>query len=66
MNFEIKRNSDVEKFQQVSSAVLENDGYCPCMIVKDESTKCVCEEFLNQPYTGLCRCGRYEKLEIFI
>lgn len=39
-----------------------NDGYCPCMIEKNEDTKCMCKEFrdLNEP--GECHCGRFVKV----
>ena len=28
----------------VEEAVRANDGYCPCAIIKDEDTKCMCKE----------------------
>lgn len=43
-------------------AVVEaNDGYCPCMVEKNEDTKCMCKDFREQEI-GLCHCGRFEKV----
>ena len=38
-----------------------NDGYCPCALVKNEDTKCICRAFREQESAGPCACGRYEK-----
>lgn len=42
-----------------------NDGYCPCMRIKDDKTKCVCEDFRNKikddTFEGECHCGLYYK-----
>ena len=57
----IKKNPDEQKYLEVTEAVKQNDGYCPCLIEKSEKTKCICEEFLNQE-SGYCRCGRYVKV----
>jgi hypothetical protein len=39
-----------------------NDGYCPCAVFKTPDTKCICKEFREQE-SGVCHCGRYEKVE---
>ena len=44
-------------------AVMDNDGYCPCMVQKTPDTKCMCKEFRDQKTPGPCHCGRYEKYE---
>jgi hypothetical protein len=51
------------KYDEITLAVANNDGYCPCLIEKNEDTKCICKEFREQG-VGLCRCGRYEKVEV--
>ena len=28
--------------------VKENDGYCPCKLVKTPQTRCMCQEFINE------------------
>lgn len=47
--------------EAIIMALIKNDGYCPCKAVKNESTKCMCEEFRNQP-SGECNCGLYVKI----
>ena len=36
------------------------EGKCPCAIVKDETTLCPCDNFINNKE---CICGFYEKIE---
>jgi ferredoxin-thioredoxin reductase catalytic subunit len=57
----IRENPDKEKVKEVRKALKENDGYCPCKLIKDETTKCMCKEFREQSY-GLCHCELYEKI----
>ena len=45
----------------ILALVAENGGYCPCAIVKDADTKCMCKEFREQQTLGLCTCGLYRK-----
>lgn len=56
----IKFNPDKEEALQVMRAVKDNDGYCPCKLVKTAETKCMCLEFRNQE-EGLCHCGLFYK-----
>ena len=51
----IEINKDIHKL------VVENDGYCPCTVVKNEDTKCMCRDFKEQE-SGVCHCGRFEKV----
>lgn len=44
-------------------AVIDNGGYCPCMVEKTPDTKCMCKDFRDQKEPGPCHCGRYEKYE---
>lgn len=59
----IKPNPDKEKYELVSNAVEENGGYCCCLILKNSETFCMCKEFREQNTPGLCRCGRFIKVE---
>ena len=43
----IIKNPDEKFFSEISKAVADNDGYCPCAVLKNQSTKCMCEEFRN-------------------
>lgn len=50
-----------EKFKDLMlQRVKDNGGYCPCMLVKDETTKCMCKAFREQE-EGVCHCGLYYK-----
>lgn len=53
----------------IEKALKQNDGYCPCQISRDDSTKCMCECFRNsikdfiennKKYDAIfCHCGLY-------
>ena len=59
MKLKIKEiNRDIKRL------VDENDGYCPCALVKDRDTKCICKEFREQKHPGECHCGRFEKFGV--
>lgn len=36
------------------------NGHCPCAIVKDDTTLCPCDRFINDKE---CRCGMYEEIK---
>lgn len=61
---EIRVNPDKEVAELVRKKVRENDGYCPCKLLKTPETKCLCQDFLNSTEPGLCHCGLYEKVEV--
>lgn len=44
----------------IKALVDANGGYCPCAIVKDNDTRCMCREF-REMTSGICHCGRFEK-----
>ena len=56
----ITRITDLEKARAIQEAVRKNDGYCPCKLIRNEDTKCMCKEFLEQK-EGECHCGLYVK-----
>ena len=58
----IVKNPDDSVYQEITQAVKDNDGYCPCMINKTADTKCPCKEFREQDFEGECHCGRYLKI----
>lgn len=53
-------NTDVELVEKIKKALKDNDGYCPCSIIKNEDTKCMCKEF-REMEEGTCHCGLYKK-----
>ena len=54
-------NSDGEYVKEIRQKLKENDGYCPCRLVKTQDTKCMCKEFREQE-EGICHCGLYIKI----
>lgn len=58
----IIKNPDLDIYNKVTKAVKDNDGYCPCMLVKNTDTKCICKAFIEQKELGECHCGRYVKV----
>lgn len=57
----IRVNPDKEVVADIREKLKKNDGYCPCRIVKNADTKCICKEFLEQEEPGECYCGLYIK-----
>lgn len=59
----IKKNPNwtAEQHKQFTQQVKDNQGYCPCSLLKKEDTKCICKAFLEQKKEGECHCGRYVK-----
>lgn len=56
-------NPDPEQFEMITKKVLANDGYCPCLLEKNEDTKCMCKDFREQEKEGFCHCKRFKKVE---
>lgn len=56
-------NPSEEDYKEITAAVTNNDGYCPCAIVKNEDTKCVCKEFRDSDNVDFCHCGRFYKVK---
>ena len=52
----------IEVNPTIKYLVADNNGYCPCTVVKNDDTKCMCKEFKEQK-SGLCHCGRFLKEE---
>lgn len=52
-----------DQAKDVRVKLMANGGYCPCAIIKNEDTKCMCKAFKEQKEPGTCHCGLYEKVE---
>ena len=55
-----------ELVSEIIKQVKSNGGYCPCKVLHNEDTKCMCKEFKEQfknGKLGLCHCGLYEIIE---
>lgn len=62
LGMRITTNSDLDLVADIRSKLKENGGYCPCSLVKNDSTKCMCKEFRDQierGEPGECHCGLY-------
>ena len=57
-------NPNQQEYEKVTRAVQKNSGYCPCALIKDKTTLCICKEFIESKELGLCHCGRYKKVEL--
>lgn len=55
-------NPDESHVAEIRHRLKENNGYCPCSLVKNEDTKCMCREF-REMESGMCHCGLYYKDE---
>ena len=55
-------NPSKNKYNEMTDAVNECEGFCPCLIDKNEDTKCICKEFREQSTEGECHCGRFIKI----
>lgn len=58
----ISVNPDNNLVLEIRQALKDNNGYCPCRIIKNEDTLCMCKEFREGPI-GPCHCGLYIKEE---
>lgn len=56
-------NPDKEVVKEVREGLKRTGGYCPCRVVKNENTKCLCKEFREQICEGECYCGLYIKVK---
>ena len=52
-----------EKYNEIAPKIKSNDNYCPCLLIKNEDTKCMCKQFREQETVGECHCGAFEKIE---
>ena len=61
----IKLNENKEVVDTVKAGLERTGGYCPCMLAKNEDTKCMCKDFrekIDDPdYEGYCHCMLYYK-----
>lgn len=57
----ISLNPDKELVEYIKIRLNNSGGYCPCRIVHNDDTKCMCKEFREQTTPGMCHCGLYIK-----
>jgi ferredoxin-thioredoxin reductase catalytic subunit len=56
-------NTDQELVDNVRAMLKLNNGYCPCVTVRNKDTKCMCKNFREQEFEGECHCGLYVKVK---
>lgn len=56
-------NPDNELVKEINQKLEENNGYCPCKLLKNENTKCMCKEFREKQDEGICHCGKFIKVK---
>ena len=59
----IKLSNNKGLVAEIKQKLKENNGYCPCRLIKTEDTKCPCREFREQTEQGECHCGLLVKAE---
>ena len=57
----ITKNKNKAFAKEIEEKIRQNDGYCPCSIIKSKDTKCMCKNFREQEITGWCHCKLYYK-----
>lgn len=57
----IELNKDINIVNDIRNKLKETNGYCPCAIVHNDDTKCMCKEFIERNTPGYCHCGLYYK-----
>lgn len=52
-------NPDKEYVSKIIEGIYRKEGHCPCKLTRDDSTRCPCDEFVND---GICKCKLYVKI----
>ena len=56
-------DNHITLYEFLSENAIRNMEYCPCAIVRDESTKCPCKSMKQSPIGSICDCRLYKKVE---
>ena len=62
----IRKTNNKDFCETVIQVIKANGGYCPCTLLKNEDTKCMCKDFrdkVKNGYRGECHCGLYEAVD---
>lgn len=57
----ITTNQDKEYVKNIRNRLRQNDNHCPCNLIKDDTTICMCKDFVEQKTSGWCHCNLYHK-----
>jgi len=58
----VKENPNKEYADSVREALKLNNMFCPCSMVCNDDTECMCKKFREQDYEGYCHCELYYKI----
>lgn len=64
MKYNININPNQKIVDEIKTKIHSNSGYCPCKLIKNEDTKCMCKEFRERNSAGYCHCGLYLKVKV--
>lgn len=69
--YKIIKNPDEKFYEKITAAVERNGFHCPCLVHKDDSTLCICQDFRNSfPKVEegekeiFCHCRRFKKVAV--
>ncbi|WP_039230644.1 ferredoxin-thioredoxin reductase catalytic domain-containing protein [Clostridium haemolyticum] len=60
----IIENEDKIIVKKIREGLKRTGGYCPCSLIQNKDTKCMCKEFREQSNEGFCHCKLYKKVSI--
>lgn len=55
-NPNMQLNNNKEHVERILKAIEDKDGYCPCVLPKNENTKCPCKKMREE---NKCCCKLY-------
>ena len=55
-------NPDKNYVEEIRAKLKANSNYCPCVLVKNADTTCMCKE-VREMEEGMCHCGLYIKIK---
>lgn len=61
--YRIVLNDDKELVAEIDKQLEETGGYCPCSLIQDKDTRCMCKAFRDdfaKGKVGECHCGKYK------
>lgn len=62
----VRKTNDKELWELIQKGLAKNKEkygkrYCPCSLVRDDDTVCMCKKFRDAPKGTTCHCGIYTK-----
>lgn len=54
-------NPNEEEAARIKKRIEENDGYCPCRLLRTPDNRCMCKFFRERNEEGFCLCGLFYK-----